>query len=343
VCGVTTHLYNLSASLKDKFHGTIKILCGKVSYKEKFINTGIKIIENPLFLHNNRSILNYCRAKKILRQIVIENNIDIVHSFTHYAANIARNAQSKTKVITIQTNLGLLRPNGRLKHFNADKYVAVNQHIYDYMIANNIEEPSNIYFIRCGIPLPETMPVPKTDKIKFMAASKLTYDKGLDLFIKAVSMLPPEFKSRSEFNIIGEGELKNKLKQMNSSLNAGIIFSDAVEPLSDFLTNNNVFVFSGRSDTEGFPIAITEAAACGNLILTSKFRGVESVIKNKEDGIYFKTGNAEDLRDKISEIISHYSSYSNLPVNFFEKVKKWYSLDEMAQKHLILYNECRAE
>ena len=211
------------------------------------------------------------------------------------------------------------------------------------MIANNISEPSNIYFIRCGIPVPEIMPSYNSDKIKFTAASKLTFEKGLDVFIKAVSLLSSELKNRSEFCIIGEGELENKLKQMNISLNAGITFSGMTEPLSEVLTRNNIFVFPGRSETEGFPISITEAAACGNLIITSKFRGVESVIKNKEDGIYFKSENAEDLRDKIADVINNYLSYKIIAANFYEKVKKWYSLDEMTQKHISLYNECLAK
>lgn len=343
VCGVTTHLYNLASSLKDKFQGKMIILCGRVRYKEKFDNTGVEIIENPLFLHNNRSILNYCRAIKSLNQLLIAKQINIIHSHSHYGANIARNAQSKLNVRTIQTNHGLLGFKGRLKHFNADKYIAINEHIYDYMIANNITEPSNIYFIRCGIPVPDLMVSDNPLKIKFAAASKLNYGKGLDIFIKAVSLLPSALKEKSEFFIAGEGEYEKKLKQMNRTLNAGITFLGTVEPISNLLADNNVFVFPGRDDTEGFPAAITEAGAYGNMVIVSKFRGVESVIVNKEDGIYFKSENAEDLRDKMADIIHNYSSYKHISANFHNKVKNWYSLDEMSQKHIKLYNECLAK
>jgi glycosyltransferase involved in cell wall biosynthesis len=49
------------------------------------------------------------------------------------------------------------------------------------------------------------------------------------------------------------------------------------------------------------------------------------------------------MSDKIADMITNYPAYQHISHNFHEKVKEWYSLEEMSEKHIKLYNECLAE
>jgi L-malate glycosyltransferase len=340
VDGITTHLYNLIKGLSAYNDIELFLICGKSSTK-KLDELNINIITNEIFLHEKRNYFDFLKAFRYLRNFIKQNNIDIVHSHTHYTANIA-NQVAKNNT-TIQTNHGLLKEKGRLKHFSADKYVATNEHIYDYLIQNKIEDKKNIYFIRCGIEMPEESVKKQTGKIKLFAASRLTHDKGLDIFIKAAGKLSDEDKVMAEFYIAGEGEEELNLKNLSNELNANVIFTGKIENMKEILTNSHVFVFPGRSDTEGFPASITEAAANNNLVISSNFFGADAVMKHNIDGLIFEKENETVLAKLLSDVINHYTQYLSIAEQFNKKVKTMYDLNTMAEKHYNMYNGCPAE
>ena len=339
--GVTTHLYNLISGLKNYPANNYFLICGCISAQDKFNILNIPVIANPNFSHAHRNIRNFFGALIFLRQYCKNNDINIIHSHTHYTANIAFHTSYTVNVKTVQTNHGILAQDGKLNHFKAHKYIAINEHIYDYLLNNKIAPKSNIRFIRCGIPVPEKQIEKKTNgKLKFIAASRFIYDKGLDVYIKAISLLPDEYKKKAEFYIAGQGELENELLQMNDYLNAGIIFLGDLRNMNDILSEINVFIYSSRTETEGFPAVITEAAACGNLIITSDFYGLRPVFQDKENGLIFKVNDEKDLCEKIKFAVDNYEKLATVVKNFYSKVKILFDFNEMIQKHIRLYEEC---
>lgn len=340
VDGVTTHLYNLIKGLSAYRDIDLFLICGK-NITNKLNGLNINIQCNEIFLHGKRNYFDYLKAFRYLRKFIKENKINILHSHTHYAANIAN--QVSGGISTIQTNHGLLVKQGRLKHFCADKYIAVNKHIYEYLLQNKIADQKNIHLIRCGIEMPDEIINKQNGKIKVLAASRLTHEKGLDIFIKAAAGLSVVDKSKAEFYIAGEGEEEQSLKILNEKLNSNITFTGKVENMKELFTESHIFVFSGRSDTEGFPASITEAAAYKNLILSANFSGADDVIKDKKDGFIFKKEDNAALSALLSEAIKNYIHYIPIAENFNKKVREMYNLKIMINKHYNLYKECQAE
>ena len=336
-CGVTNHLLQLSNGLSKIKGNKVSIICGGGNGLNRFTNPDIEVIGDKRFLHDNRSLSSYTSAITFLVKYIIKNKIEILHSHSHYTANIAKNASKITRTETIQTNHGLLKPDGRLKHFNAGRYVAINEHIYEYIIKNKIAPKQKISFIRCGIPIPPLMPVKNNSKFKILAASRFVKEKGLYIFIKAVSKLHNDIKAKAEFFIAGEGELKTELLKLNKELGANISFLGSVKDMYGLLSTVNILVYSSTSDWEGFPAVITEAGANGALIISSSFKGVSSVIENNKDGILYKTGDYEDLVKKLSFVIDKYDRYASFPVKFYEKVCELFPLQKMIDKHVELY------
>lgn len=337
--GVTTHLLNLTGGLSKQNDIELFMICGGGNGAKRFKDISIKIVSDERFLHDNRSISNYLSAVNHLRKFIKENKINIVHSHSHYSANIAHDTEKITSIKTVQTNHGLLKEKGKLKHFCADRYVAINKHIYDYILQNNIAELKDVNFIRCGIPIPDKTDIKEKDRITVLFASRLLREKGADIFIKAIAELDSATKNKADFLIAGEGEMETELIELNNNLDTRVKFLGSLEDINLLLDKTHILVFCGRSNTEGFPAIITEAGAHKNLVISSEFLGLNSVIENEKDGLTYKIEDVSKLLELLNMTINNYASYKLLAENFYNKVCEWYNLDLMVTKHLELYSE----
>ena len=341
--GVTSHLLNLTEGLGREKDMHLSLICGEATGISLFKNINVNINVNKNFLHDKRSYLNYSKALAYLTRFVKQNETDIIHSHSHYAANLAYHASKHCKVKTIQTNHGILKVKGKLEHFKSSRLIAINEHIYEYMLTKKILPSKDIYFIRCGIHVPALPPKKNPIKIKVTTASRFVREKSLDTFIKAVSSLPDDDRMKAEFCIAGEGELERELKSLNEELGAGINFLGRVEDMPSLLRSSHIFVFSSTAETEGFPNVITEAAAYNNLIISSDTTGIESVLARDIDSLIFKKGDEYDLMIKIKLAIDGYRTFQKMAEHLYYKIKELFGFNTMIQKHLELYSQCLKE
>lgn len=340
-CGVTNHILHLSRGLAGTGEVKLWIICGGGNGINRFSDIDVNIISDERFLHLNRSFSGFISTINFLTRFIRKNEIDILHSHYHFGAAIARRASQLAGKTTIQTNHGLLQDIGRLKHFNADKYIAINEHIRRYIKENNIAEDDEIEFIRCGVPINDN-PVVKDSKatIKIVTASRLIYGKGLDIFINAVNKLSESTLAKAEFCIAGEGEIDEELRELNLSLGGKIKFTGKVNDIYAFLNNSHVLVNPSRSPSEGFPAIISEAGATNTLVISSDFAGAEDVIIHGVNGLIYKENSSENLCNLMTEVISDFGKFSALSENFYDFTKKEFSIPVMIEKHISLYNKC---
>lgn len=340
-CGVTNHILHLSRGLAATGEVKLWIICGGGNGINRFSDIDVDIISDERFLHLNRSFSGFISSINFLTRFIRKNEIDILHSHYHFGAAIARRASQLAGKTTIQTNHGLLQDIGRLKHFNADKFIAINEHIQRYLLENRITKSENIAFIRCGVPVNENLTLKSTEgRIKIAAASRFTYSKGLDIFVQAVNKLPGSITDKADFYIAGEGELESELKELNSSLGNRVKFSGKVHDMYTFLNTTHVLVNASRTPNEGFPAIITEAGSTNTLVISSDFAGAEDVIIHGRNGLIYKENSSENLCNLMAEVISDFGKFSALSENFYEFTKKEFSIPVMIEKHISLYNKC---
>ena len=340
-CGVTNHLLHLSRGLTGTGKVNLWIICGGGNGVNRFSDINVNIITDERFLHLTRTFSGFISSINFLVKFIRQNKIDVIHSHYHYGAAIAKRASRLTGITTIQTNHGLLADTGRLKHFNADRYIAINGHIKDHLLKNKIAAERNITFIRCGIPSPDKLQVKNEGYIiKVLGASRFAYGKGLDIFIKAVSLLPEEILKKAEFVIAGEGELEEKLKKLNEAAGGRIKFPGKVTDMYSYLKNIHVLVNPTCSDEEGFPAIITEAGASNTLVISSDFNGHDDVLQNRVNSLIYKSDSPEELSELLKKVITGYKDYQPAAGNLYNKIKTEFSIDEMISKHILLYTEC---
>lgn len=256
-----------------------------------------------------------------------KNKIRIIHSHTHYAANIAWWSSKLTKSVTIQTIHGIIPEGGRLPHFLADYFISVNKNAMDYLISIG-KEKQRIFFVNLGIPFPQKH-IKNNNEIKIVFASRLVPEKGADIYLNALAIIKDKLNENVSFILAGEGECERELKEQIDRLRINVNFIGKVQNMNDYFKDTHIFVFSSRYQSEGFPMTIVEAAMNENLIITSDFLSLKEIFEEDKDCLVFYNNDPVHLSEKITSGIKNYINYSGMILNSIEKAKKNFSVDKM--------------
>lgn len=162
-------------------------------------------------------------------------------------------------------------------------------------------------------------------KINFLYVGRLIEGKGLIYVLKAITKLSTRDKSKIQFNIVGEGEEMEVLKQfkLDNELNC-VNFLGYIdyEKISDYYNNADCFILNTLRDYRA--LVGFEALACGCALIGSKYDGArfETIHENK-NGFIVDPKNIEELQLAITKLVNEddlrksFKDYSKkLSVNF---------------------------
>jgi glycosyltransferase involved in cell wall biosynthesis len=336
VSGVSKHLYYLLKEFSKDENYNIFLVCPGGDFVDEFKKLRITVIVKKEISHHNRSYLNIIKSAWFIYNLVNKNKIQIIHSHTHYAANIAWWTSKLTKSITIQTIHGIQLPDGRLPHFIADYFISVNKNSVNYLVSIG-KEKGRIFFVNLGIPFPEKH-IKNNNEMKIIFASRLIPEKGADIYLDAIALVKDRLKEKVLFILAGEGKCENELKEQISRLKIDVKFLGKVKDTYDYLKETHIFIFSSKYQTEGFPLAIVEAALNGNLIITSDFISLKEIFEEDKDCLVFHNNDPAQLAEKINLAADNYHDYSEMILNCAEKVRKNFSVDKMVFDLKNIYN-----
>lgn len=338
-CGVSKHLLYFLAGIKDRNDIEFSILCGGGDAIDAYKNLCKEIIVNPAFKHENRAAINFIKAFLFLFKLLAKNKYQIIHSHTHYGDNFAKLASYFIKVRTLQTVHGIIEPIGRLNHYPSKYFIAVNEHVYDYLTKQKNKSLNKIKLIRNGIPVPTNSMKAINQKLKIISAGRLIPEKGFDIFIEAISKLKKDTLDRAEFLIAGKGAFESELKELAKKQNVNLDFIGEVKDLNFLLILTHIFVIASTSQSEGFPMAIIEAALNKNLIISSTFWGHDSILKDKINCLIFNVNDPKDLANKLEFAIENFRDLNEIIERSYDDVRKEFNLDKMINETISFYKE----
>jgi len=138
-----------------------------------------------------------------------------------------------------------------------------------------------------------------------LAIGRLTYQKGFDLLINAISLIKDSLNGW-EVKIIGSGEDKkyliNQIKYLE--LEKIIKLYPPTENIIQEYLNAGFFVLSSRF--EGFPFVMIEAHSCGLPVISFNCpEGPSEFINHNIDGIIVENGNVKELSNAILNILKN--------------------------------------
>lgn len=184
----------------------------------------------------------------------------------------------------------------------------------------------------------EKISKPYNSATKFLYVGRLFPRKGIDILIDAISILSKEGIDDFFVDIVGQGPLfgycKKKIEK-NNLRNCNMLGLVPQPKLDKLYREADCFICPSR--LEGFGIVLLEAAA-NNLAIISNDIPVFKEIYSKDEALYFKQNDPDDLAQKIISLRSHPNKIKLLQKNARKKVKN-YSWNMIVGKYIELYEQ----
>ena len=192
-------------------------------------------------------------------------------------------------------------------------------------------------FINTSVFVPPESPVPDKPFV-FSSLSHLEYVKGMDVLIKAFSILKKTSPVPVALKIGGTGSEISKLKSLASELGVGqeVYFSGRLtrQQVITHMQNSHAFVLASRF--EAFGVVFIEAMATGLPVISTKSGGPEEII-NKDNGYLVELENPDKLAGAMEMMIKNYHHFD--PATIRQQVIKNYSRESTVSKIVNIYKE----
>jgi len=213
----------------------------------------------------------------------------------------------------------------------SDKIIAVSKAVKAQAVWLGAE-PKDVTVVPNGVDLCEFKPIEArgSEGTKRVACvGRLIPNKGVQFLIKAS---PSVLSSNPdvEFVIVGDGPMRDHLVQMTEDLGVkhAFRFMGTVPSVSDVLRDCRIFV--RPSLTEGMPLTVLEAMACGLPVVASRVSGTPEVVLDGETGILVEAGNVRQIAEAIAKLLSDDHGATEMGRNALRLVGERYSWDRAA-------------
>lgn len=176
------------------------------------------------------------------------------------------------------------------------------------------------------------------DKIILLNVARQEYQKGQDILLKALTLLPRDILEKVHLLIVGrEGKLTTSLLKFIevNKLEKNISFLGHRTDIPELLKMSDIFVFPSRF--EGLPGVLIEAEAAGLPVICTNLPMMKEVVEVDRNALVFEINNEKQLAECISKLVLD----ENLKNEFALESKKIFDekflLDSVHQKMYNLY------
>lgn len=342
--------------LADKF--------AQLGYQVKLISLSKAFSEQTLpknnqieisYLNMTKYPLSLVRAYFQLRNEIKTFKPDVIHSHMFHANLVARLLRLSTKIDRLictahNTNEGgILRMNlYRFTNFLSDLNTNVSQEAVDAFIAKKAVKKEQMIAMENGIDTSFFIKDKETannirsslklsEKYVFLAVGRLATQKDYPNLLKAFSIVNKQ-KPNTCLLIAGIGELEQELKQYTVQLGISekVSFLGLRRDINQLMNIADTYVMS--SHFEGLPLVIGEAMATENVIVATDCGGTREVIG--DNGFLVPIRNSEALANAMLQSMDLTEEERLiLGKKSREHILKYYSLDAVANKWLVLYQK----
>ncbi len=151
----------------------------------------------------------------------------------------------------------------------------------------------------------------------YIYLGRLTHIKGVDTLVAAARKIPDV-----RLKVVGDGELIERFKREDIHNVDFVGFRSGTE-LHKLITHT-MFIVVPSQWYENFPYSILEAFAYGKPVVGARIGGIPELVVDDETGYLFESGNVEDLRSKIQELIGNPSKMEKMGREARRRVEqKW--------------------
>ncbi len=226
----------------------------------------------------------------------------------------------------------------------SNRLIAVSQAVREYLCRLGAEE-KRTRVISNAVDLDEFYP-PRERKqqaiVRVVFVGRLIGNKGVDRLIEAVPSVVRRVPN-VEFEIVGDGPLRAFLRHriIELGLDRTVILMGVVPSVADILRKSDLLV--RPSLTEGMPLTVLEAMACGLPCIATAVGGTPEVIQHRKTGILIREGDHQELVDSIVDLVGNHELRRRLGENARHFVENFYSWSRAAEDTIKVYEDVLRE
>ena len=238
---------------------------------------------------------------------------------------------------------------------NSDMITANSEYTKNVIISIENIVKNNVEIIPMGVDALRFNPNKASDLRNVFAAEylilsigRLVEKKGIKYLIMAMKDVIKVFPN-AKLIIGGSGPDEDKLVKLCDDLDLknNVIFVGYIDnaDLPKYYASSDVFVLPSietkGGDTEGLGVVLLEAMACGTPVIGSNIGGITDIIIDNNTGFLTQPENAEDIAEKIIELLSNKGVRQVVSDNGLITIQENFSWDVITDEFLESYGELK--
>jgi colanic acid/amylovoran biosynthesis glycosyltransferase len=231
--------------------------------------------------------------------------------------------------------------------------ITVHTNYADHCLRDLGCPPSLLRRLECGIDLTEfafrTRGRSQETPIRVLTVARIVEKKGIEFSIRAVAQLLSEGYTL-QYEIVGDGPLRSSLTKLAHELGASkyITFSGAKDSsyVRKCMDQCDVFVLASVTaadgDTEGAPVSLLEAQACGMPVVSTHHAGIPEIVSNGASGLLVPERDVTALAGALRWLFDNPSEWPAMGGKGRDFIERRHDLSLLNRRLLDLYQEAIA-
>ncbi|MCX5710353.1 MAG: glycosyltransferase family 4 protein [Candidatus Omnitrophica bacterium] len=351
VGGITSYILTLGKGLKVKGHRVIVASSGG-ALMDKMLELGFECFVVPLDTKSELSP-KILKSFLILRKLIKEENIDIIHSHSRTTQVLAALLSRRTRPARVFTCHGFFKPRlfRRLFPLWGDKIIAISHQVDEHLVRDFAVSGEDIEVVHNGVDIkrfgniePEFRDQER-QKLRLRNSpvvgivARLSDVKGHVYLLGAMKSVLDKIPA-AQLLIVGEGRMKDELVKRASELgiDKSVYFVAHSEDTRKILAAMDVFVMPSLQ--EGLGLALMEAMAAGLAVVGSDIGGIKALIKDGENGLLVSPADTEGLSKAILELLQDEEKRKRFGREAAKFIAANFSQEKMVNGTERIYLEC---
>jgi glycosyltransferase involved in cell wall biosynthesis len=298
-----------------------------------------------------RETIYYFRARKYGRMLAGAEVVHFQQVLNAYGSTVVFNwlkqPSQAIRVITVHELDGdqTANPERNRTYNKADALIVHDQTTKDKLVKLGVD-PGKVHVIFYGVELPPIDPARPRQGIVFYGGHKLMTGKGLDCLFRALALLKQKLGGDAMPRVSIHGHYGDRTSpealKLASELGAGDLVTwlnqlSHPEAIKLYLASEMLLLpFSGGF--AGYPAGL--AAATGLPVIATRNAGIPDYLG--DCGVWFDTGNAEQLAARIGELLASPAMRADLATRLRARAEQKLGWDTIAAQTLEIYGAPRA-
>ena len=187
---------------------------------------------------------------------------------------------------------------------------------------------------------------PADGKVRIATTGRLVEKKGIEYGIRAVAKIA-EFNQNIEYNIIGDGDLKEHFEKLIAQLNieriVKILGWRQQQEIIEILDNCHIFVAPSVTASDGNQDApvntLKEAMSMGLPVISTQHGGIPELVEDGVSGFLVPEKDADAIAEKLNYFIQHPEIWEAMGKAGRARVEEKYDMNKLNDELVEIYQQ----